>query len=115
MSIQQRKDTMTTETVRLAELEPRCSTAEASAFFDSLPAVSADQLTGRWRGRELATGHPMDGVLDASGWYGKQFDSVDAVHPLLFEAPDGDIFPVDPRRLPIGLAGKVPLSAVEVG
>ncbi|HSI26189.1 MAG TPA: DUF4334 domain-containing protein [Aeromicrobium sp.] len=106
---------MTTETVRLAELEPRCSTAEALAFFDALPGVNADELNGRWRGRELATGHPMDGVLEASGWYGKQFDSVDAVHPLLFEAPDGDIFPVDPRRLPIGLAGKVPLSAVEVG
>jgi hypothetical protein len=28
-------------------------------------------------GTDLATGHPMDGLLEASGWYGKQFDDVD--------------------------------------
>lgn len=53
---------------RLAELEPACTQAEAIAFFDGLDAVAAEELTGRWRGRELATGHPIDGRLAASGW-----------------------------------------------
>jgi hypothetical protein len=100
---------------RLAQLEPACSRAEALAFYDSLPGVPAASLAGRWRGRELATGHPMDGLLEASGWYGKQFDGVDRVHPLLFTRPDGGVFAVDPRRVPLGLAGHVPAGVVERG
>ena len=96
----------------LAELEPACSLAAALEFYDGLGAVTAEELTGRWRGRELATGHPMDGRLAASGWWGKQFDDVDHVHPLLFTTPGGDIFPVDPRRVPLGLVDKVPLALV---
>src|SRR5262245_35731062 len=96
----------------LAGLEPACTPAEALDFYDGLDPVAAVDLTGRWRGRELATGHPMDGRLEASGWYGKQFDDVDHVHPLLFTAPDGDVFPVDPRRIPLGLVDKVPTEVV---
>jgi hypothetical protein len=88
---------------RLAALEPACTPADALAFYDGLDPVPAGELTGRWRGRELATGHPLGGRLTAAGWYGKQFDDVDHVHPLLFSTPDGEIFPVDPRRIPLGL------------
>ncbi|MEU7764631.1 DUF4334 domain-containing protein [Nocardia sp. NPDC049190] len=87
---------------------------EAWALFDRLPAVRIDEITtGRWRGDELHTGHPFDGVLVASGWYGKQFDGPDSVHPLLFTA-GGTVFAVDPRRVPLTLAGRVPLSGVRV-
>ncbi|MEU4340743.1 DUF4334 domain-containing protein [Nocardia sp. NPDC023852] len=86
--------------------------AEAWVLFDRLPAARVEEITtGRWRGDELPTGHPFDGVLVASGWYGKQFDGPDDVHPLLFTAR-GTVFPVDPRRIPLGLAGRVPLSGV---
>ena len=81
---------------RLATLEPRCTTEQALAFFDALPSVSAEDIRGRWAGRELETGHPWDGLLTASGWYGKQFDSPEAVHPLLFQTPKGTLFPVNP-------------------
>ena len=97
----------------LTQLEPTCTTEEALALYDSLPAIRAEELAGRWAGRELGTGHPMDGLLEASGWYGKQFDSVDEVHPLLFRQADGTIFPVDPRRIPLGLAGRIPAAAVD--
>ncbi|WP_203338355.1 DUF4334 domain-containing protein [Nocardioides limicola] len=100
---------------RLADLEPETSTEQAWELFDSLEPVSAAALTGRWRGRELRTGHPMDGLLEASGWFGKQFDGVDAVHPLLFQTPDGDIFAVDPRRLPLSVADRVPAGVVSRG
>jgi hypothetical protein len=88
---------------------------DALAFYDSLKPIRAEDITGRWRGRELRTGHPMDGLLEASGWYGKQFDGVDDVHPLLFTTPNGEIFAVDPRRVPLGLAEKFPASLVEKG
>ncbi|MGK8523073.1 DUF4334 domain-containing protein [Nocardia asteroides] len=85
---------------------------EAWALFDRLPAARVEEITtGRWRGEELPTGHPMDGVLVASGWYGKQFDGPEDVHPLLFTS-GGTVFPVDPRRVPLSLAGRVPLSGV---
>ncbi|GAA5053944.1 DUF4334 domain-containing protein [Nocardia callitridis] len=85
---------------------------EAEALFDGLPAVRAEEITtGRWRGYEVDTGHPMGGTLSASGWYGKQFDDVNTVHPLLF-ASGSKIFPIDPRRVPLGLADRIPLGAL---
>lgn len=88
--------------------------ARAWELFDSLPAVRVEEITtGRWRGAEVATGHPWGGMLVESGWYGKQFDSADSVQPLLFSDPAGDIFPVDPRRVPLFLAGKVPVDTLK--
>ncbi|WP_280468097.1 DUF4334 domain-containing protein [Nocardia cyriacigeorgica] len=92
-------------------LNGRCTPERAWAVFDDLPAVRvAEVTTGRWRGSEVDTGHPWAGVLVESGWYGKQFDSADAVHPLLFSDEKGSIFAVDPRRVPLGLAGRVPTA-----
>jgi len=101
----------------LAALERHGGTyEETAAFFDNLPAVAVADITrGRWRGGEIATGHPMDGLLAASGWYGKQFDSPEEVNPLLFSAPGHGIFSVDPRRVPLGLVDKVPHGLVARG
>jgi hypothetical protein len=90
--------------MHLAELS---SADDAIAYFDTLPALRAADLRGRWRGRELRTGHPMEGKLAAAGWYGKQFDDEDRVHPLLFTRTDGgEVFAIDPRRLPFVMAGQ---------
>lgn len=97
---------------RLAALEPACDLAAALALYDDLPGVATAELRGTWRGRELRTGHPMDGLLEATGWYGKRFDDDDAVHPLLFRTAGGKVVSVDPRRVPMGLAGRVPPAAV---
>jgi hypothetical protein len=70
-------------------------------LFDGLDAVQPDAVTGRWRGSSLHTGHPLDGLLELFGWYGKAFDTPEIVHPLLFRGPKGDIFPVNPALLPI--------------
>ena len=42
-------------TSTLVDLEPACTTEQALALFDSLPAIRAEELTGRWSGRELRT------------------------------------------------------------
>ena len=79
-------------------------TDEALALFDTLPAVRPEEMLGEWRGEEFPTGHPMDGLLAATGWAGKRFDDVDRVHPLLFwDAARTGTFAVDPIRVPMTL------------
>jgi hypothetical protein len=84
------------------------TTAEALAFFDGLAPLPLEGLIGRWRGSGLATGHPMDGLLEAFGWYGKEFIDREAVHPLLFRGRGGQVDAVNPGLVPMGLVGRHP-------
>ncbi|CAN5181361.1 DUF4334 domain-containing protein [soil metagenome] len=78
------------------------------ALYDSLPVVQIDTLLGSWRGSELPTGHPLDGLLAAFGWHGKRFDSADSVHPLVFDRARGaGLVSVQPALMPIGLVLKL--------
>ena len=72
------------------------------AFLDDLPAVPADDMIGRWRGSGLPTGSPLDGLLEAYGWYGKEFLDAERVHPLLFRTRSGPR-PVDPALIPLSV------------
>ena len=76
---------------------------KALAYFDSLPVVAPEEMHGRWRGSGLVTGSPLDGLLEAYGWYGKEFLDDEAVHPLLFTDRSGRPLPVDPALLPVNL------------
>lgn len=87
---------------RLAELQEGTDTATAKAFFDALPPADAADLTGSWRGSELPTGHRLDGALSALGWHGKRFDGAETCFPLIFAAPDGGTFAVNPALVPLG-------------
>ncbi len=70
--------------------------------FDSLPAADLDFMIGRWRGFEIRTGHLLDGLLEPTGWYGKLFESIDRVHPLLFYgAGKTSLYAVDPKLVPL--------------
>jgi hypothetical protein len=80
----------------------------ALARFDALAAVQTGALRGVWRGRGLATGHPLDGVLEALGWYGKAFENDESVHPLLFDTGPGDVVAAEPAWLPAGLPLRLP-------
>lgn len=94
----------------------RIRVEEALALFDSLSPVDLAFMPGMWKGRELQTGHPMDGMLGATGWYGKQFIDAESVHPLLFFTEDrASVFPVDPRKWPSpGIRGPVGPHRAEV-
>ena len=84
------------------------STKEALEFFDALPIVEIDTIIGRWHGTEISTSHPMDGLLEAFGWYGKEFIDRDHVHPLLFSDNEGKLFALDPQRLPFSIGQYMP-------
>lgn len=64
--------------------------------FDALEPVQTADLRGDWRGEGVPTGHPMDGALEAYHWWGKRFESDEAVHPLLFETAAGRLVAVHP-------------------
>ena len=76
---------------------------EALAFFDGLPTVPTVDMLGRWRGSGLHTGSRLDGLLEAYGWYGKEFSGAESVHPLLFAGRGGRPRPVDPAWIPLSL------------
>ncbi len=54
-------------------------------------------MLGRWQGSGLHTSHPMDGLLEISSWYGKEFVDSETVHPLLFSDKNQNIFKVAPN------------------
>ena len=62
----------------------KTSTDEALKLFDELEPVDLEFMMGRWKGAGFDTNHPMDGLLEAFNWYGKEFIAPDHVHPLLF-------------------------------
>lgn len=87
----------------------QASRAEALALFDRLAPVSPSTLRGRFRGAGLHTGHPLDGLLEAYGWYGKEFVDEQHVHPLLFGDRPDRLFTVNPARLPFSLSLALPV------
>ena len=79
------------------------TTQQALHVFEELDTVSIDFMKGRWRGEEIATDHPLDGLLEVTGWYGKLFVDENNVHPLLFYTKDKkSLFSVDPKHIPLG-------------
>ena len=100
-------DTRTTPASGLAAFERGGGTAtEILALFDSLPPVSTEALRGRWRGSGLPSGHPMDGLLERFGWYGKEFNGPEDVQPLLCKGRSGKIFGLNPAFVPMGLVSR---------
>lgn len=82
----------------------KASPEEALNLFDSLPRVSPEFMFGRWKGFEIETGHPMDGLLVPSGWYGKMFLSHEEVHPLIFFGSDKtELYAVNPKLIPFNM------------
>jgi hypothetical protein len=80
------------------------SPAEALALFDALPPLPPEAMLGHWRGEGFATGHGLDGLLEAYHWHGKRFDSLEHVHPLVFRGPRGRLRCIDPAWMGPGLA-----------
>ena len=73
------------------------TTEKALQLFDTLEPVNLEFMFGRWRGSGLHTAHPMDGLLESSNWYGKEFVDSENVHPLLFLNSQGEVFKVAPN------------------
>ena len=53
---------------RLRELQRGTTIEAALAFYDALEPVGLEEMTGSWRGEDLPTGNPFDGLLERFGW-----------------------------------------------
>ncbi|GHO84943.1 DUF4334 domain-containing protein [Dictyobacter formicarum] len=99
-------DARQTDLLRASASQDHMSLQEALVLCDELPCVDINTMMGRWHGSEISTHHPMDGLLEACGWYGKEFIDSDHVHPLLFTDRQGRLFALDPQRLPLSIGLK---------
>jgi hypothetical protein len=79
---------------------------QAAAFeqFRSLPPVEPIEIVGLWQGRGIPAGHPLDGVLENLGWFGKRFRADMRADALLFGTREGRLIAIDPARIPLRLA-----------
>ena len=89
------------------------TTEKALQLFDALEPVNLNFMMGRWQGSGLHTSHPMDGLLEASDWYGKEFIDPETVHPLLFLDGQGEIIKVEPKPMAMKWALKMPVTKNE--
>ena len=89
-------------------LKERKATAnDAISIFDKLEPVTVEFMLGQWKGFEIITGHPIDGLLEPSGWYGKLFENPENAHPLLiYTLNKKRLFAINPRYIPLGI--KIP-------
>lgn len=87
----------------------RGTPAACLELYDSLEAVDQAFMIGRWQGFEITTGHPQDGILEATRWYGKDFEDPETVHPLLHRDGRGRLFRVKPRPTLVALSLKLPI------
>lgn len=91
------------------------SQTEAFEFFDRLGTVGFEEMRGLWKGEELSTGHPMEGLLPASNWYGKRFINEEHVQPLVFQKGNGELFAGNPGLMPLSINyGKLPDTFITI-
>lgn len=79
------------------------SQKDAFEYYDQLDTVSSEEMLGMWKGQEITTGHPFEGLLTASGWYGKRFINEEHVDPLVFQKRNGELYSVNPQLIPLNL------------
>ncbi|WP_437353305.1 DUF4334 domain-containing protein [Neorhizobium petrolearium] len=77
---------------------------QALENFRRLPPVEPQELDGLWKGHGIPTGHPLDGVLENLGWFGKRFTPDMCADALLFQFSPLQLTPIDPARIPLRLA-----------
>lgn len=79
---------------RFAELRTQrdVAIADLDEIWSALDTIRSADLLGTWKGDEFHTGHKMNGMLEAARWYGKVFNSVDDVDPIVCYDDDGNLF-----------------------
>jgi hypothetical protein len=66
--------------------------ADLDEIWSGLQTVRSEDVLGRWKGDEFHTGHKMNGLLQSNRWYGKNFNSVNDVEPIVCYDDDGNLF-----------------------
>jgi len=67
--------------------------ADLDALWADLVPVAVDEVLGRWRGGDFATGHVVSTVLTKVRWHGKWLDGPLDVTPIVCRDADGRLGP----------------------
>jgi len=86
------------------------TTEQAFELFDQLDVVDENFMLGSWQGKGFHTGHKMDGLMEHFNWYGKTFESREAVHPLMFRRSSGALVKLNPIWFPMKVARRSALA-----
>nr|WP_245304318.1 GXWXG domain-containing protein [Rhizobium aethiopicum] len=78
-----------------------------TAWFSSLVPVQPIEMIGLWQGAGIPSDHPLDGVLENLGWFGKRFHPDMRADALLFQWRSGRLVAIEPGIFPISLAIRV--------
>ncbi|MFJ7116026.1 DUF4334 domain-containing protein [Streptomyces albogriseolus] len=76
----------------LQERDGRVDPGELDAIWAVLPTARPEEILGAWKGGEFDTGHPLNGVLEKAGWYGKTFHSLRDAKPLICRNEAGELY-----------------------
>jgi len=71
--------------------------------FQGLLPVEPHEMIGLWTGRGIPSGHPLDGVLENLGWFGKRFSAQMRADALLFRLGEKRLVAIDPAWFPLRL------------
>ena len=74
------------------------------ARFERLPGIAVEDMVGLWKGTGIPSGHPLDGVLENLGWFGKRFGPDMRADALLFRTDEKRLLPIEPALIPLRLA-----------
>lgn len=85
----------------LEVLQRGASIGDALAFYDRMAPIDSAFMEGKWEGSGLPTGNPLDGLLERTGWYGKNFSGTDNADPLVMRKKSGSFFLLNPRMVPL--------------
>jgi len=83
---------------------PRADQASILSWFHSLAPMHPSELIGLWQGEGMASGHPLDGVLENLGWFGKRFHPDLRADALLFQLGPQRLVALEPAYFPIRTA-----------
>ncbi|WP_019633493.1 DUF4334 domain-containing protein [Actinomadura atramentaria] len=77
--------------INAAEPDP----ADVAAAFDAAPPVATSALLGTWKGGLFTVTGGLAARLTRLNWYGKRFNDVEDVDPLLCLTSDGGVYSYD--------------------
>lgn len=69
--------------------------------FRGLQPVEPHEMIGLWTGRGIPSDHPLDGVLENLGWFGKRITAKMRADALLFRGDEKRLIAVDPAWIPL--------------
>ncbi|GAA3754898.1 DUF4334 domain-containing protein [Salinactinospora qingdaonensis] len=70
----------------------RVDYADLERLWANLEPAGLEEVLGVWQGRVIRTGHPVERLLDGSGWYGKTFNSPMDAKPLICRDGAGELY-----------------------